>query len=557
MQYIVNGANVTLTQRDYVAQGGEGQLFHKGRVAYKICFDGKMIPVAKVGELKELSSPNIVRPIDVIYTKDKKAVGFTMDWLGVDNYPLCKLFTNSFRDANGVTNDHIIELVENIKNTIISPIHANNCLIVDGNEFNYLVGDDFITPYFIDVNSWKTKSFPPTAIMPSIRDWNTSEFTELTDWFSFAIVSFQLFVGIHPFKGRHKDFKKGDFEGRVKANISILNKDVKYPPSVRDFGIIPGDYYDWYYRIFEKGERCFPPKMPGAVATIQVQTILVKSTDNFEIREVKEFDDTIIYHNNKVTKTIKSLYIGSTDYRIGQDVEVIFSPFKNIEIFCKIEDGKLHIMTPTQTPIDQMNIQCTEKMIINDTLYLKNGGQLTELRINDSGKLFMSVQQIWNITEKSSHLYSGIVTQSILGRFYVCIPLPDYKTSSFIIKDIPELDKQKIVEAKHENHVCMITTTEGGIYNRYVIVFNDDYSKYVIREFLDVYYLPLNYIVLDNGICITIREDDVVEIFHIKHPEKVKEIKDKKINSTMRLCKKGTNVRFFKGNKLFDFKIKK
>lgn len=557
MQYIVNGANVTLTQNNYVAQGGEGQLFQKGKLAYKICFDGKMIPVAKVGELKELRSPNIVSPIDVIYTKDKKPVGFTMNWLGEKNYPLCKLFTNTFRDANGITNDHIIQLVENIKKVIISPIHERRCLIVDGNEFNYLVGTDFVTPYFIDVNSWKTKSFPPTAIMPSIRDWTATEFTELTDWFSFAIVSFQLFVGIHPFKGKHKDFKKGSFEERVKSNISILNKDVKYPPSVRDFGLIPKDYYDWYYRLFEKGERCLPPKMPGKIGTIQVQTIIVTSTDNFEITEIKEYDDIIVYHNENVTKTKKLLYINSTDYKVRPDVEVIFSPFKNIEIFCKIEDGKLQLMSPTKTEVDQINIQCTEKMIIDNTLYLKNRGQLIELRINDFGRIIFSVNQVWNITEKSSKLYSGIVCQSVLGKAYICIPLPDYKTSSFIIKDIPELDKQKIVDAKHENHVCMFITTDGGVYNRYVIVFNDDYTSYIIREFLDVDYTPLNYIVLDNGICINIREDNVVEVFHNRHPEKIKEIKDSKVDSTMRLCKKGMGVRFFKGNKLFGFQIKK
>jgi hypothetical protein len=103
----------------------------------------------------------------------------------------------------------------------------------------------------------------------------------------------------------------------------------------------------------------------------------------------------------------------------------------------------------------------------------------------------------------------------------------------------------------------MFVTTDGGTYNRYVVIFDENYSTYVLREFLDVDYLPLNYIVLENGICISIREDDVVEIFHIRHPEKIKEIKDKQVDSTMRLCKRGVGVRFFKGNKLFTFKIKK
>ena len=73
----------------------------------------------------------------------------------------------------------------------------------------------------------------------------------------------------------------------------------------------------------------------------------------------------------------------------------------------------------------------------------------------------------------------------------------------------------------------------------------------------DIDYNPLNYIVLQNGICISIREDDVVEVFHYLKPDQVKEIKDSQIDSTMRLCKNIMDVRFFKGNKLFSFKVKK
>jgi len=558
MQYIINGNKISISQKDYVTQGGEGKIFQKGKVAYKIYDDSKkMIPIGKIQELSELNVPNIVRPIDVIYTLNKELIGFTMNWLGDDNYPLCKLFTNTFRDANGITNDHVIELVENIKNIIISPIHTNKCLMVDGNEFNYLVKPDFVTPLFIDVNSYKTRSFPPTAIMPSIRDWqHPNDFNEVSDWFSFAIISFQLFIGIHPFKGKLQGYKKNDFESRIKDNASIFHSEIKLPPPVRNFDLIPSDYMDWYIRLFEKGERIPPPKMPGSLNQIQVKVVLVNSTDNFEITLIKEYDDDIIYHNETITKTINKLYIGSADYKIGKDVEVAFSPFKNEPVLCKIENRKVHLkgISSKITPID---LACTDKMIINNAIFLKNGMQLIELQFNDISNIIPIVQQVWNIENKSSRLFSSIVVQDVLGKAYVGIPLPDYKVSSFIIKDIPELDKQKIIDAKHENHVCMFITHDNGKYNRYVVVFDSTYDTYIIREFLDIDYSPLNYVVLESGVCISIREDDIVEIFHIKSPETIKEIKDSKIDSTMRLCKRGMEVRFFKGNKLFSFKIKR
>ena len=560
MQVIVAGNKVSLTQKDYVTQGGEGKIFQKGSVAYKIYEDlKKMIPIGKIQELSKLDSPNIVRPKEIIYSHKKEIVGFTMEWLGDDNYALCKMFTNTFRDSNGITNDHVIELVENIKNTIIAPIHAQNCLMVDGNEFNYLVRPDFVTPLFIDVNSYQTQSFPPTAIMPSIRDWKyPNTFTVMSDWFSFAVVSFQLFIGIHPFKGKHKDYKKNDFEKRVKDCVSVFNKDVRLPPPARDFDLIPSDYRDWYFKLFEEGQRIPPPKMPGSTKTIQVKVILVSSTDNFEISEIREFESDVVYHNETITKTKEKLYIGAADYKVGNDVEVLFTPFKNEPVLCKIDNGAIQLKALTSNiKVQQINLSCTDKMIVNDALLIKNRGQLVEIQFHDSGQIIPSVQQVWNIEEKSSKLFSSIVVQSVLGRAYICIPLPQYKTSSFIIKDIPELDKQQIVDAKHENHVCMFITHENGIYNRYVVVWNDSYNSYVVREFKDVDYIPLNFIVLQSGVCISIREDDVVEIFHYINPSKVKEIKDPKVDSTMRLCKRGMDVRFFKGNKLFSFKVKK
>lgn len=559
MQVIVKGKKLSLSQKDYVTQGGEGKIFQRGTVAYKIYEDlNKMIPVGKIDELSKLDVPNIVCPKEIIYSPKKEILGFTMDWLGDDNYALCKLFTNTFRDSNGITNDHIIELVENIKNIIIAPIHEQNCLMVDGNEFNYLVRPDFVTPLFIDVNSYQTQSFPPTAIMPSIRDWrDPNKFSEMSDWFSFAIISFQLFIGIHPFKGKHKKYKKNDFESRIKDCVSVFNKEVRLPPPARDFDLIPRRYKEWYYKLFEKGLRVEPPDMPGGTIQIQVKTIMVKSTDNFEIVEIKELDSDVIYHNESITKTKGFLYIGATNHRVGQDVEVLFSPFKNVAVLCKIDNNIINLKSLQTTPVQLLNLACTDKMIIDNTLFIKNRGQLTEIQFTDTNQVIPYVQQVWNIEEKSSKLFSNIVVQSVLGRAYICIPLPQYKQSSFIIKDIPELDKQQIVDAKHDNHVAMFITHESGIYNRYVVVFDDAYNNYVVRVFEDVDYIPLNFVTLQSGVCISIREDDVVEIFHYVNPTKIKEIKDPKVDSTMRLCKRGMEVRFFKGNKLFSFKVKK
>ena len=157
--YHIQGKNkkVKFTQNDFVAKGGEGSIYRRGNVIYKIYEDPlKMIPEAKIKELNTVNDNNIIKPIDIILDPSNTIVGFTMRY--VKGEALCKLFTNDFRNRNNITEDMIIELVENIKNSTYK-IHESKCLIVDGNEFNYMVDDSFIVPYFIDINSWQTPSF--------------------------------------------------------------------------------------------------------------------------------------------------------------------------------------------------------------------------------------------------------------------------------------------------------------------------------------------------------------------------------------------------------------
>jgi hypothetical protein len=560
MLVYVNGKKVNLSQKNYVTKGGEGSIFRKGSIAYKIYEDlKKMIPAAKIGELSALDNPSIVRPQDIVYNNKKHEIGFTMDWLDEDTIALCKMFTNTFRDNNGIENDHVIQLVENIKN-VTQFIHDKKFLMVDGNELNYMVANDFVTPYFIDVNSWKTPSYPATAIMPSIRDWTTDDFTILTDWFSFAIISFQLFVGIHPFKGKHKSYRKNDFRKRITDCVSVFNSAVSLPPTTRDFNLIPSAYKDWYFQLFENSERRPPPQLPGTAGKIQVRVHLIQSTDNFEIRELHEYLGDILYHNPSlnVTKTKERLYIGKTDYKVPPNVEVIFTPLENHPVLVKIEGRRLKLKSLALPDPKFDDIECTDMMIVNGTLFLKNREKLMELSFRVfNTTIHPTIKTVWTIEPNSSQIFSGVVVQSILGKAYLAIPLPAFHKSSFIIKAVPELDDFQIMDAKYNNKVCVLTGHKNGVYSRFIVIFDDKHDKYTFRAVGDVDYAPINFTCLDNGVCILITDDDAIEIFLNRiDKDDIKRIEDPIINSTMRLCKDGTRARFFRDNKVYEIKMK-
>jgi len=124
----------TLTDSDFIARGGQASIFKQGTYAFKIYHDAKcMIHPKKIDELKNISCNNVLKPVDTIYDKQKRPIGYMMSYV-TGGIPLCKFFTRSFKQKNGVSPNNIADLVAEIQKTI-SKIHTYDCLIVDLNEF--------------------------------------------------------------------------------------------------------------------------------------------------------------------------------------------------------------------------------------------------------------------------------------------------------------------------------------------------------------------------------------------------------------------------------------
>jgi hypothetical protein len=565
--YLQGKQRVSLTDNDYLAQGGEAKVYRKGNTIFKIYHDpGSMIPKAKIDELQVLTSPNVLRPEDILLDKKNNLIGFTMRMVK-NTVPLCKVFTNDFRNRSGITPSMSVDLVDEVKRNI-ALIHESGCLMVDGNEFNYLVDSKkFVVPYFIDVDSYQTKSFPAKVINPSIRDWHSQTFTRATDWFSFAIVACQIFIGIHPFKGNHPKYKRGDLQKRMMDNISIFNKQVGLPNAVRDFSHIPKAYMEWFINLFEKGKRVFPPDMPGTmtIAPPVQKTVLAGALVDFFTEITK--DDAIVFFSilmgQKVIKTQNNdLFIGKTKYSaVLQGTEVVFSTRSLTPVFIKVQNDMLNLsISSTMKVLKDISIACTEMMVIENTLYVRNEGKMIEVSFYESGNnIIPTIKSSWDIMPKSSTIFSNIIYQDILGKPYFSIPLPkEGGRSSCIVKHIPELDGYKIIDAKHQSHVCVIVGHKNNQYDKFVIVFSDDYQGYFSRCIPDVDYVGVNFTVLDNNVAIHIPDDGTMEVF-LANPKNtdVKKLNDPCIQTTMRLCKDGTTAMVYQDARVMKIKMRR
>ena len=260
--YLESGEKINLTEHDLSNSGGEGEIFIKDDFAYKIFFDqSKTIEPNKIKELSKLNKDNIIRPIQSIFNEKREQIGYQMKAIYPDKcYPLTRFFTTDFRQQQGITNEQVSHIVREIYSTF-EFIHNKNFLIVDGNEMNFLISDDFKTIYFIDVDSYKTPSFNPTAYNPNTLDpyIKDQKFNEGTDWYIFGILFCQILLGIHPFKGKYTgtslSFGKRDITKRMKEGVSILHPKVKLNKAVRNISLIPEKMKEWLNIIFTSDTR--------------------------------------------------------------------------------------------------------------------------------------------------------------------------------------------------------------------------------------------------------------------------------------------------------------
>jgi hypothetical protein len=515
--YLQNKAVVNLSQSDFLASGGEGSIYKKSNQAFKVYMDpSKMIPLGKINELAVLNKPTIVSPQEAIFDDNKKPVGYVMPLVPKSN-PLCRLFTKSFKDANSVSNDRILDLVLKFRNDV-KYVHDNGILIVDCNELNFLVDEQFGNIYFIDVDSYQTAHYHATALMDSVKDWQAKGvWTEGSDWFSWGILAFQMITGIHPYKGKHPSVVS--LQDRMQKSISVFNKDVKVPKVVPDFKVIPDALRAWFKAVFDDRRRECPPDWINGAYVVAAPSNVVISSAVLNITETDCFKEDII----RMFDCNERVFISGK------------SAFRN-----------------SKTPYNN-------SIVVKNGYYYKGNhyelnGQFLVLRQEIGQSKIMTDQIVANVMPNSSTAYDGVVIQNMLGTYYATF-CPTAK-ASYSVK-ISEVDsKSKVVDAKFDSGVLMILAAQNGKYNKYTIRFAENFNTYVYWTDMDIDYYSLNFAVLDTGVCAEINEQEDLVLFASKPVGNKKVVKDSQLSHDMKLFADKNSLMFYQGSKIFSMKMK-
>jgi hypothetical protein len=437
----------------------------------------------------------------------------------------------------------------------ISHIHNNKILVVYLNEMNFLSCKKFKEVYFIDVDSYQTQSHPATALMESVRDRHMKPgvFTQDTDWFSFAVVSFQVFIGIHPFKGKHPTLK--GFDARMNSNTSVFNKEVNVPKSCLSLKVIPKNWRDWYKAVFEDGKRCAPPSVGGEIVEIVTVIPAIANSTNFDIKELFECDWDIV---NYTPNFGKDTTVCSTGFRTNSGSHInhqtgVVGYYGGTTISASVEDDKLNLFNVTFQSDTKVDIEASEVMSSGGRIYAKQADKILELQfLGTSNSPIATAKIVGSVMEKATQLFSGVAIQNMLGTYYASV-FP--KEGLCVQCKLDDLQGFQIVDAKFEGGILMIVGVKKGKYDRFVFTIeNNEISQSRISS--DIQSYGLNFTVLENGICVSISDTEDVEVFSVKNINKVKVVQDKVIHGGMRLFHDGNTVMFSEGKKMFSLKMK-
>jgi len=560
MKVYVQGRAVRLDKSSFIAQGGEGAVYAKGKTAYKIYLDpNQMIPEGKIQELSLIQDPNVSKPQYVITSSKGKPIGYTTNFIK-KAMPLCVMFPKAFRNRNGITPAMTITLVKRLREMIES-IHKANVLVVDLNEMNFLLSTKCDAIYGIDVDSYQTPHFKATALMETVRDRHSGKnvFNEGTDWFSFAITSFQMFRGIHPYKGKHPTLK--GLDARMVANVSVLHPDVKVPKAVLPASVIPQAYLDWYLAVLHDGKRVAPPTDMQPVIVIAPKLQTISGDGNIIITEMPHKIADIIqgaYHSHGFLSVItgNALYNnGRPACSLSSHSHIVgFTDKTNEPVLAHREAMKLKLHNGLRRQEIAIDLDAETIAEYNGRILIKASSHIYEINLMKAGNDVMATANIiGNVMPKATRLWGGVATQNMLGSAFVSL-FPD-KGLCYQVK-VPELDKYKIIDAKFDGGVLMVVGVKKNHYDRLVFRFDKSYTKYDVRYVKDIVHTGLNFVTLDTGICVCLNEDENIEAFSAKmNSSTIKVVEDSALDGDMRLFKMGGKVGFYRGDKIYSMSM--
>jgi DNA-binding helix-hairpin-helix protein with protein kinase domain len=285
---VSRGGEATIYQ---LKQGLLGKVYHPPSSAeFSESPLGKIAAIARMKDIQTklkmypIETPDcVVTPSQILVVKNTGQVfGYIMEQVkGLTISDQTKLS----KSLNIIS---VMSILERIYSNL-EKVHAGGIVIGDLNENNMINGGQEI--YFIDSDSMQfsgfdCKSFTPRFTAPELLEIKKTnlggdEFslvkkhTELTDWYSFMVISMRMLTNTDPYAGTinlediqpyisnriMSRFKVSASIGdRIRHYVTVFDKRVIYPRTAKPLNTLPRKILEAFFETFENGKRFKPSK---------------------------------------------------------------------------------------------------------------------------------------------------------------------------------------------------------------------------------------------------------------------------------------------------------
>jgi hypothetical protein len=216
----------------------------------------------------------------------------------------------------------------------------------------------------------------------------------------------------------------------------------------------------------------------------------------------------------------------------------LISPFAGMTpVICSHANGKLKFEALSGAIISEISANAAFETP-DGICSMANGNLYRHTVRTINNKEIVSTQVLAMVSELSSKKMPNLVYQDLLGKSWLTIPISNGVLNVYV----KELDGRKVLNARYDKGICIVMTEKNGHYDKFVLIFKKGTTSYDIRKIADVNYENLNFVVLDNGVCIHVKEDDVIELF--RDNATIKEVVGTPLASDMPLFSSSNQVYF-------------
>ncbi len=449
---------VELRQTDFVASGGEGTLYARDGVAYKVWTDPSRVPSRdRLVALKAV--PRATLPRELLTDEDGRLVGFTMDHLA-DHVPLARLCTRSYRERHGVGPERAAALVADLAE-LVARVHRAGAVVVDLSELNVLVDADHREATLVDCASWQLPGHPATAVADHVRDRRApaGHFDEGTDWFSLAVIAFSVLVGIHPYRGAHAL----DLDARVRAGVTAWHPEVKVPrAAVWPRDAVPDRWRRWLGAVLERHERVPPPL--GPIGAFSWAPTVLSAPVGAVRRERLLLADAPLrlaasHLGLVVAATDAGLYVDGRPAAALPGVEALaFGPRWGTPIAAARRDGHLALWCartgdaiPVQLRGDALTTAGGRLIVKARDLLVEV--TLIELRGASAARVVATPRTLAQVLPHATRLFDGCAVQDVHGATWLSV-FPGLGAHRAL--RVPELDGARVLDARAGDGAALI-----------------------------------------------------------------------------------------------------